>query len=173
MKSRPHPSQERLRELFEYCEDNISQPFLWKIRSSYCIKIGDIAGSLRSKNRGYYTIRFGGIAYLLHRLVWIYHNGDIPDLMVIDHIDGDLSNNRIENLRLATYSANSQNRKINSTNTSGVKGVYWYKQYEKWKVQIMIDRKSKFLGYYNTIEEAEAAVIAARNNLHGDFARHE
>ena len=166
-----YPSQEQLHEIFEYRDDNISQPLIWKIRPAYRLKIGDIAGSLYGGR--YYTVSVYYIRYKLHRLVWIYHNGDVPNGMIVDHVDGNSINNRIENLRLATPSENNRNSKISSKNTSGVKGVYWYKRDKKWKAQIMVDHKFIHLGYYNTIEEAEAAIIIARNNLHGDFARHE
>jgi hypothetical protein len=172
MKSNPHPLQERLHELFDYCEDNTSQPFMQKIRTSQRVKIGDVAGCMR-KSDGYYVIRFGRIAYALHRLVWIYHNGDIPDGMLVDHVDGNKVNNRIENLRLATKSQNNHNSKIHSNNTSGIKGIFRDKSRNKWRAQLAINGKIKSVGSFDTIEEAEAAVIAARNNLHGDFARHE
>ena len=171
MKFRPYPSQEQLREIFTL-RDNNTQPFLWKIKPSQSTKIGDVAGSL-NKSDGYYVIKFGGIAYRLHRLVWIYHNGDIPDKMLVDHIDGNPLNNKIENLRLSTNSQNICNSKIPSTNTSGVKGVHWDKSNNKWRAQMKINHKTKNLGSFDTIEEAETVVIALRNNLHGEFARHE
>ena len=175
MKFKPYPSQEQLHELFEYCEDNISQPLIRKIITCNRVKIGDVAGCLnKSKtNAGYYAIKIYGKNHQLHRIVWIYHNGDIPDEMQVDHIDGNPLNNQIENLRLATQSQNNYNRKKQSNNTSGVKGVVWSKQMKKWRAQIRINNKDKFIGLFHTIEEAEAAVIAARKNLHGDFARHE
>jgi hypothetical protein len=171
MKSKPHPSQEQLHELFEYCEDNISQPFLWKIRPAKTIKIGDVAGGLHSTQ--YYIIQINKKLLRLHRLVWIYHNGDIPNEMLVDHIDGDTKNNRIENLRLATHIENMRNRKIHSTNTSGISGVTWYRWRNKWRVKIYIGGKEKFLGYFDTLEEAETVAIASRKKYYGEFARHE
>jgi hypothetical protein len=171
MKSKQHPSQERLRELFEY-RDHESQPFIWKISLSNRVKIGDVAGCSTSVS-GYCQVGIDDTYLRIHRLVWIYHNGDIPDKMFVDHIDGDKLNNRIENLRLATRSQNQHNCKKQSNNTSGVKGIGWNKQRKKWRARITINGKSIWLGYYNTIEEAEAAITAARNNLHGEFARHE
>ena len=171
MKFNPHPSQERLRELFEY-RDNNTQPFLWNKNHRNNIKIGDVAGGIHAAS-GYYRVAINKKQYKLHRLVWIYHNGDIPNGMFVDHIDGDPSNNRIENLRLATNEQNLRNSKISPKNTSGVKGVSWDKSRKKWKAQIRTNYKIKSVGRFDTIEEAEAAIIIARNNLHGDFARHE
>ena len=93
--------------------------------------------------------------------------------MFVDHIDGDKTNNRIENLRLANASQNQYNRKICLKNTSGVKGVHWRNDSKKWTARFESMGKKINLGCFKTLEEAEAAVIAARNNLHGDFARHE
>ena len=172
MKFKPYPSQEELHEKFEYCADNIFKPLMWKINPSPNVKIGDLAGWV--EKHGYYLITMNkGSKYRLHRLVWIYHNGDIPDEMQVDHIDGNPKNNRIENLRLATHAENMRNSKIRSDNTSGIKGVEWYKSRNRWRAKIRVDGKTKTLGYFHTIEEAEAAIVAARNNLHGDFARHE
>jgi len=171
-KFKPHPSQEQLHELFEYREDNISQLLIWKIKPSPRVKIGDVAGCF-NKGDGYYQIGINLIDYKLHRLVWIYHNGDIPDGMQIDHIDGNSLNNLIENLRLATHGENQRNSKISSANTSGVKGLHWVKSRGKWRAQIYVDSKCIYLGHFDTKEGAEAAITAARNNLHGDFARHE
>jgi hypothetical protein len=169
MKHKPHPSQERLHERLKYCADNISKPLVWKKYQGQR-EIG-AAGSLRQN--GYYTLFLDAKVYRLHRLVWIYHYGDIPDGILVDHIDGNKANNRIENLRLATNGENVYNSKIRSTNISGVKGVYWDKEYNRWRARISINKKLLHLGRFDTIEEAKAAVIAARNNLHGDFARHE
>jgi hypothetical protein len=166
-----YPSQERTHELFEYREDNISQPFLWKIKLNVRIRIGDAAGTV-DKSNGYYKIQINKKMYRLHRLVWIYHNGDIPDEISVDHIDGNKANNRIENLRLATHTENMQNSKIRSDNTSGIKGVRILKN-GKLVAEIKVNGKRLWLGTFNTLEEAEAVVIAARNNLHGEFVRHE
>ena len=170
MKSKPHPSQEQLHELFDYREDNISQPLVWKIRPSNSVKIGDVAGSF--KIRGYFEIIVGKNSYKLHRFIWIYHYGDIPSGMLVDHIDGNKVNNCIENLRLATPTENLQNSKIRSNN-SGIKGVWWYKSRNRWRARIRICGKEFHVGYFHTKEEAEAAVIAAREKHHGEFARHE
>ena len=161
-------NKEQLHELFKY-DDGL----VWiKVTKHNSHLLGEIAGSLHTIS-GYYRVRINGMLHRLHRLVWIYHYGDIPNGMFVDHIDGDKSNNRIENLRLATYSQNQHNRKICSTNTSGVKGVYWDKSKKKWRGRIEDMGKKLHVGYFHTIEEAETAMIIARNNLHGDFARHE
>ena len=107
----------------------------------------------------------------MHQLVFLYHNGYLTKGKEIDHIDGDRTNNRIENLREVTKAQNSFNRKY-VDNTSGFKGISWCNWRRKWVVQIMVDGRNKNLGRYDTIKEDIAVVIAGRNELHGEFARH-
>ncbi len=96
-----------------------------------------------------------------------------PDNMDIDHVDGDGLNNRRNNLRLATKSENGRNRGANVTNTSGFKGVSWHKAAGRWLAQITVKRKNKYLGLYNTPEEAHAAYCDASKKYHGEFGRSE
>ena len=93
-------------------------------------------------------------------VVWIMHNGDIPDNFVIDHLNGDCGDDRIENLRLATFEQNARNRKRAKTNTSGVAGVSFDKSVGKWTAYIH-NAGSKFinLGRY---KDKEHAIIARR-----------
>lgn len=120
---------------------------------------------------GYMRTRCGGRKHLVHRIVYEMHFGQIPDGMQIDHIDGDKLNNRIENLRLATHSQNQHNRGAYSSNTSGMKGVYWHKSHEKWSSAIRIDGALKHLGLFDTKELAHIAYCEAAKRLHGEFAR--
>lgn len=78
--------------------------------------VGDTAGSLRN-SRNYSTLNLEGKMYQIHRVVWVLHNGSIPDQMVIDHIDGNRSNNSIKNLRCVTHSSNAKNKKHRISNT--------------------------------------------------------
>jgi hypothetical protein len=91
---------------------------------------------------------------------------------MVDHIDGNPSNNRIENLRGATNAQNLQNAKIHQNNTSGIKNVHFDKQKNRWNVQLRIDKKIKHFGLYKDLELAELVATEARNKYHGDFARH-
>lgn len=113
----------------------------------------------RNDTKGYVivTISKDGIRkdYRLHRLI-AEHFIDNPDnLPIIDHIDGNKSNNEISNLRWATQQTNCQNRKKRENTTSIFKGVYFYKPTKKWKSNIKINSKSIHIGYFDT--EIEAA----------------
>lgn len=84
-------------------------------------KAGTEVGSI-SHNR-YWEMGFDNKGFLVHRIVWALHNGEIPAGMVIDHIDGDGLNNRIENLRVVTQQSNMRNAKMYSSNKTGFVGV--------------------------------------------------
>jgi hypothetical protein len=129
---------------------------------------GLVAG--HSNNRGYLNIHFNSKLYLNHQLAWMYIYGYIPKY--IDHINGDKHDNRIANLREATNQQNCLNKKLNKNNTSGIKGVSWYKPSKKWYAQLSINGKIKNLGYFEDIELAELVVKEAREKYHGDFANH-
>jgi len=94
-----------------------------------------------------------------------------PTGKMVDHINGDKMDNRKSNLRICTHADNIKNTKMKINNTSGYKGVYYYKNTNKWKAQIGINNKRIALGYFNTAEEAYAAYCKAAKELHGEFAR--
>lgn len=90
---------------------------------------------------------------------------------MIDHINGNPGDSRIENLREATPSQNQQNKKVNCTNVSGFKGAVYHPQKMKWQGRIHINKKKVSLGYFNTAEEAHEAYKKAAIDLFGEFAR--
>lgn len=128
---------------------------------------GSEAGS--TTKQGYKLIRFERRFYFVHRVVWIMHNGRWP-AGNIDHIDGDRLNNRIENLREATYSQNAHNQPRNSRNTSGYKGVHFWRN--RWRAEIYINNKRIRLGSFNTPEQAHEAYCKAADEYFGEFANH-
>ena len=107
---------------------------------------------------------------LAHRVIWAIQNGSWP-IDEIDHINGDVCDNRIENLREATGPQNKRNRGIQKNNTSGFKGVYWCKKKEEWYASIRYEKKYSHLGYHDTREKAHQAYCVACEDLHGEFAR--
>lgn len=122
--------------------------------------------------RGNLRVHIAGKPYALHRLVWLYVHGLWP-VGVIDHIDGNPRNNRIENLRDATQSQNVWNSRRRCNNTSGFKGVSWNRRTRAWRAYVTRNGKTHWLGHYATAETAFAARVAAADRLHGEFARHE
>lgn len=155
-------TKESLNKLFDYKDGEL----YWKIKTSKKVVIGSKAGSTRAD--GYTLVRINNKRYYYHRLIFLMHNGYLPDFL--DHIDNDKSNNRIENLREATLMQNAQNVKLGKDNTSGIKNVSWSKMMNKWVVKIRINREKKHLGYYADINLAELVAIEAREKFHGNFA---
>lgn len=96
-----------------------------------------------------------------------------PEGKTVDHIDGNVLNSCRWNLRYASQTEQCINQCIRKNNTSGVKGVCWYKQRGKWNAYIDFNCKRIHLGYYDTIEEAAAARQVAVDHYHGDFQRDE
>jgi hypothetical protein len=131
------------------------------------IKKSNIVGS--NSKQGYLIAKVNGKNYYLHRLAWLYIYGYFPK-NCIDHINGNKSDNRLSNLREATLSQNNCNQNISSKNTSGIKGVCWDKNNNKWKVSLAINGKSKHIGLYKDLEIAKKAMIESRLKYHGEFS---
>lgn len=119
---------------------------------------------------GYRQIWFRGRQEMEHRVAWFLHYGEWPKDH-IDHVNGNRSDNRIVNLRLATCSENQCNRSKPQNNTSGFKGVSWIERYRVWQATIRFAGKNKFLGRFATREEASDAYNQAALKHHGNFAR--
>lgn len=101
---------------------------------------------------------------LLHRVVT-----DCPDEMEVDHLKPNTRyDNRKSNLQIKTHAQNIMNRDISKANTSGVTGVYKFKN--RWKASIAIDYKTISLGYYNTFEEAVKARKEAEEKYFGKWS---
>ena len=159
---------DRARELLDY--DAERGVLVWaKDRGGHC-KIGRVAGGGRLDSSGYFRIRLDGKNYLTHRIIWLWHHGEFPP-EVVDHINGDPTDNRIENLRRASVGQNQYNSKRPKTNTSGQKGVYWNKRDKAWRVQICVNGKKKYIGVYADLQSAADAYSKAAVEHHGDFAR--
>ena len=90
----------------------------------------------------------------VHRLVALAFIENPSKLPLVDHINGDKQNNRVENLRFATKSQNNANKNMQTNNTTNVKGVTWNKQNKKFRAQIRINNKQYHLGLYESEFEA-------------------
>ena len=108
-----------------------------------------------------------------HRLSYALVNGEIPDGLKVNHRCHTRNCVRPEHLSLVTNSQSLQNRRgANRNSVTGVRGVYWSKKSQKFHAAVKLSGKRYSAGYFDTLEEAEAAVIAKRRELytHDDYA---
>lgn len=123
----------------------------------------------KSKWHRYLRLNVDGKIYYLHRVIFLYHHGYMPEL--IDHIDGDRYNNKIDNLREATQQQNCLNKKHHVNSSSKCKNVYWHKLMNKWTVRMTVAGIRKCIGYFDDLELADLVAYEARDKYHGKFAR--
>lgn len=157
---------DRLRELFDL--NFTTGELRWRVGRGRA-RAGDIAGGLSGP--GYLYVGVDGIPTLAHRIVFALVHGFVSEY--VDHKNGNRTDNRPSNLRAATNSQNSTNQRLRGTNRSGVKGVYWYAQRSKWLGQVTFNGRTHTVGYFNDLREAEAKVMAFREQLCKEFARHK
>ncbi len=124
---------------------------------------------------GYLMVRLSkngkSLIHYIHQLVAREWVGNPEEKRCVDHIDGSRTNNHWENLRYATHSENSRNKKRRSDGTSVYKGVSYYKPTGKWKASIGISGKENYLGYFASEREAAESYNAAALEHFGVFAK--
>ena len=161
MKAKELPPVELLQETFDY--DPITGLLRWK-KPRRGRPMGGVAG--HRTVRGYIIVSLYGKKYLAHRICWaIYYNEQLTPDVEIDHKYGITHDNRISELRRATRQDQGYNHKLQSTNTSGHRGVSWDKGRQRWSAHITIQGKKIHLGRFKTKEEAIEARLKAEKNL--------
>ncbi len=131
--------------------------------------VGRVAGHVNRRD-GYRAIVLGRRTYRVSRLAWLHETKRWP-VGVIDHINGNRSDDRWENLRDVSPAENALNKSLNRNNATGVSGVRWDAERERYVGRLAIDGERKYLGSFETIEEAEAARQAAEVEHYGEFRR--
>ena len=161
---RPLPSQHDLVDFFDY--NWATGDLTWK-KCNVPELVGLVAGTKQPD--GYIGITFNGVKYKAHRLIFMLEMGYEP--FMVDHINGNRSDNRLLNLRAVDSSENAKNCSMSVRNKSGVTGVFYHKGQDKYHSSIRVERKSYHIGSYPTLEEAKAARKAVEKFL-GFSARH-
>lgn len=180
MANRPLPSQEALCQLLRY--ETESGKLFWKERSidwfndekqsrehNAAIWNGKNAGKEAFTTALPHGHRYASLhkqKFLAHRVIWKMVYGNEP--VGIDHIDGDPSNNRLDNLREAMPVVNGKNIKLKRNNTSGVMGVRWEQSRSKWIARINVNYQSIHLGVFDTFD----AAVAARKVAEREYGFH-
>lgn len=131
-------------------------------------KSGKQVGTITKQ--GYVLINVKGKTQKAHRMAWLYVYGEWP-ILGIDHINGNPTDNRISNLRIANQSQNIANAKVFKTNRFGAKGVGFRKDTQRWTARIMVNYKNISLGCFGSFEEAKSAYQKAAKHYFGEFSR--
>jgi len=105
------------------------------------------------------------LTIMMHRVVI-----DVPEGMVIDHINHNGLDNRKANLRIATQADNSRNARHTKRGTSSYRGVWYNKKKNRWRAMIGINNKRKHIGYFHNEIDAAKAYDEAAKRYHKDFA---
>lgn len=119
---------------------------------------------------GYHEVRVNKQSFLAHRIIWKLIYGEDP-INIIDHIDNNPHNLRINNLRIANHADNRSNSRVNKNNILGVKGVHQLPS-GRYSAQIRRDKQNLHLGSFDTIILAHHAYCTAADALHGEFSNH-
>lgn len=136
----------------------ISKPFKSKA------ELGPIKGSV--KKEGHLRVSIHGVEKYFHQIAWFLHYG-VWATQIIDHEDGDPTNNRILNLREVTKLGNLHNqRRAHHHSKSGLLGAHFRKDKKKFESQIWAEGVRHRLGYFDTAEEAHHAYVIAKRQLH-------
>ena len=141
----------------------------WKSSQSSSRPYGRRAGT--AKKDGYREVSLRGRSIREHRIIYEICFGRIPEGRLIDHQNGDRSDNRPENLRLVDCLENTKNNAIGSGNSTGVIGVSWCKAVSKWRAQIGVNCRQIWLGHFDDFNNAVAARKAAER-LYGFHLNH-
>ncbi len=155
-------TQQLVKELFDYKNGQLLRKDINLIK-----RYGVFVGS-KTVN-GYIETSINYKRFYLHRLVWLFHYGNLP--ICIDHIDGNKQNNKIENLRQVTHSQNSLNMKIRANKKIPIKNVYGYRG--GYEVKFCKDGIKKRFGPFSSLTEAENFAIEYRKENHKEFARNK
>ena len=155
-------TQDLLKEYLDYREGKL----FWVKAKSNRVKVGNRWGNPHPT--GYRCGDFEGKRRKEHRLIWFYHYGYWPK--ELDHINGVRDDNRLENLREVTRQQNCYNTPSKGK-TSKYKGVSWSKSNQKWRASCGTLGKSKYIGTFNTEEEAHQAYVNYVSTYQNDYMR--
>jgi hypothetical protein len=160
---KPLPSIDRLKEIFVIDESSPSGLRTKSARSGP--GFDRIAGA--ASFGGYWKVMLDGVFYKVHRIIYAMHHETDPGCLVVDHINRNKQDNRVENLRLLSHQLNGINARLYSHNTIGERGVSAVRRGSviKFRARITVNGECLHLGYFETREEARKAREAAECRL--------
>lgn len=149
-----------LREYLEYRDGKL----YWKRKSCNKVVVGKVAGSKCAGE--YLAVKLFKQRYMVHHVVWWLHGGVIPDGMLLDHINRNKLDNRIENLRLVDTSENSAN-----SSRYGNRNCYWNERVQAYQVRVQFRGEYYHAGkYFKSLSAAKEAAQQLRDEVHGKFS---
>lgn len=158
------PTQDELKALYTY---NPETGLFTHLKSRGKGRAGHLAGSIRPN--GYVEMRVCNRLFAAHRLAFLYMTGSFPvPPLTVDHINGVRSDNRWENLRVATWHQQSWNAPAHRHNQSGLKGAWPCRQTGRWVSMLQDGQRRIWLGRFDTAEEAHQAWIKVAAQLRGE-----
>jgi hypothetical protein len=152
----------KIEDLLDYNPD--TGELIWKVNRGRMARVGKVAGT--ASMTGHRQVIVMNKRLKAHRIAWYLHHGEWPDGQ-IDHINGIRDDNRIENLRVTDARGNCMNRCVRKGNVSGILGVNYRPNENKYCAHITYKGKTFHLGYFN--DKFEAARARALANLHFGF----
>lgn len=158
-------TQQEAHRLFEY-KDGV---LLWKVRPAMRKRIGDVVGGTNGTKHPYLRSKYKEHRFLVHQVVFLMQHGYVPEC--IDHIDGNIHNNKIENLREVTKMQNSHNSKIRKNNSTGIPNVTWYAKTNSYLARVRANNKDAYSAYFKDLELAELVASEARTKFHNGYNR--
>ena len=172
------PDATVLRQLLRY--DPETGKLFWLPRPREIFKTENSFGTWNSRfmgqeaftyvdHAGYKTGQIFAAKSYAHRVIWIMQNDKIPNGKHIDHINGEKTDNRISNLRLASQAENNRNSRLRSDNKTGIKGVFWSASRKKFVAEICFNGVRRRIGCFDTKEQAQDAYMSHAEVLHGEF----
>lgn len=164
-------SLERLRQVLDY--DPVTGLFTWRQSLGPMCKAREIAGCI--KKDGYRRIAIDGRSYPASNLAWFHFHGERA-LGIVDHKNLLRADDRLENLRPATFVQNAHNRPTSGLSTTRLKGASRFnsdRNLKRFRSTITVNGKRIHLGQFDTAEEAHEAYAKKAAELHGAFARTE
>lgn len=162
------PTQEDVKKLFHY-----NDGFLYRVMANNRLKLAGSIWHYKPEPYKKYRVNVFGICYNVSHIVFLFHNGYLPK--IIDHIDRNPLNNRIENLREVSRLENAKNRSKQKNSSCKYMGVTIKRKDNKKDIRnyqsaICSNNKKMYIGAFKTEEEAALAYNREAVRYHGEFA---